>query len=75
MQLDREKDKKYLKRLLNRSQMPPAMIVTQSISATKTTKHAEKSTIKSPTKETNLVKNLINRNVKVLGLAKKFDRN
>ena len=35
----------------------------------------DKSTMKAAPKETNLVKNLINRNIKVLGLAKKFDRN
>ena len=31
MKNEREKDKKYLKRLLNRSQMPPTMVVTQSM--------------------------------------------
>ena len=31
MKNEREKDKKYLKRLLNRSQMPPKMVVTQSM--------------------------------------------
>lgn len=75
MQQERDKDKKYLKRLLNRSQMPPAMVVTQSLTIQSTKNAAEKSTIKAPPKETNLVKNLINRNGKVLGLAKKFDRN
>ena len=52
------------------------MIVTQSLTIQSTKNAAvDKSTLKAPTKETNLVKNLINRNVKVLGLAKKFDRN